>query len=141
MKGYSNSVKSNIEESSQKTKTLVHISGSMSTNLCSGEFSNFENTFSVKVFGLDLKFSGEYLSILRKMTGTDVRQMAYKMQMVVKNKGKILHCFRKLQLSLWNNTTKLYIFSSCIYFFFYWRLSLNMRFNSHNLKQIDRNLP
>ena len=42
---------------------------------------------TVKVFGLDLKFSKEYLDMLKAMTGVDMRSSAYQIQINVAENG------------------------------------------------------
>ena len=59
----------------------------MSLDICKGKFSNFKNTMTVKVFGLDLKFSKEYLDMLKAMTGVDMRSSAYQIQINVAENG------------------------------------------------------
>ncbi|XP_063681319.1 uncharacterized protein LOC134816414 [Bolinopsis microptera] len=73
--GQSNTIKKKLIQP-RETKTAAHISGSMSADICQGKFSNYKNTMTVKVFGLDLKFSTEYLDILKAMTGVDMRRSA-----------------------------------------------------------------
>ena len=90
--GHNNKIKSELSKpapAEPREKSLVYISGSMSTNLCQGRYSSYESTMTVKVLGLDLQFSREYLDMLRAMTGFDLRHTAYKIHFALTENGNI----------------------------------------------------
>ena len=89
--GHSTIVKRNLCALPQFTEedALLQISGSMSTDLCQGQFSNYKDTITIKAFGFNLSFSRDYLDTIRAMTGCDIRQCAYKIEMAGPGKSPI----------------------------------------------------
>ena len=87
--GHSAQVKSKLQtpREAREKRILLHISGTMSSKLCQGQFSKYENTMTVKVLGLNLSFSREYLETIRAMTGYDLRHSAYQIQTLTSEMG------------------------------------------------------
>jgi hypothetical protein len=63
---------------------------------------------TVKVLGLDLQFSREYLDMLRAMTGFDLRHTAYKIHFALTESGNTCHLFLVLYVSSFDFLFRMY---------------------------------